>query len=117
MESIMQLIVTQGAGVVALTIVFYQYYSMPKRFEINNKIIEALKRVIEENGKTMLSVVKILSNISDRLTTHENRAHELEYKLESITDNIQKSLQTINDCSEEMKISLTKIEIYSDHKK
>jgi hypothetical protein len=117
MEAIMQLIVTQGAGVVALTIVFYQYYAMPKRFEMNKKIIESLKKVIEENGRTMLAVVKILNNISERLTAHENRAHELEYKLESITENIQRSLQSINDCNEEMKTSLTKIEIYSEHKK
>lgn len=117
MEAIMQLIITQGAGVVALTIVFYQYYAMPKKFEINRKIIEALKKLIEENGKTMLAVVKILNNISERLATHENRTHELEYKLESVTENIQRSLQTINDCSEEMKTSLTKIEIYSENKK
>ena len=117
MESIMQLIVTQGAGVVALAIVFYQYYAMPKKIEMNKRIIEALRKVIEENGKTMLAVVKILNNISERLATHENRACELEYKLESITENIQKSLQSINNCSEEMKTSLTKIEIYSENKK
>ena len=91
MDSILQLIVTQGAGVTALAIVFYQYYTMPKKFEINRKIIVDLKKVIEENGKTMLAVVKILNNI-------------------------QKSLQTINDCSKEMKTSLTKIEIYSEEK-
>lgn len=117
MEEIIQLIITQGAGVVALAIVFFQYYGMPKKLEINRKIIEALKKVIEENSKTMLAVVKILNDISERLATHENRANELEYKLESITGNIQRSLQNINDCSEEMKTSLTKIEIYSEHKK
>ena len=117
MEVIMQLIVTQGAGVVALTIIFYQYYGMPKRFEINKKIIENFKKVIDENGKTMLAVVKILSDISYGLATHEKRSDELEYKLESVTENIQRSLQSISNCSEEMKTSLTKIEIYSEQKK
>ena len=98
MESILKLISEQGAGIVALSIILYQYTVWPKKLEKNEAVIRDLKKVIEDNNRTMETVCKTMNGISEKLGVHQLKTDELEFKFETVTETMATSLDKICEC-------------------
>lgn len=102
MNEIITFIINNGAGIVAIAIIFWQYQTYPR-------VLRSLETTIKDSNTLSHASVKTLEKISDRLSDHEKEVCTLEAKLDNATTNLQKGIENIKQDTETLKEEITKL--------
>lgn len=83
-------VMTYGAGAVALAFIFKLLWDYQTNL---SKSMKLLSRAVDNNTQVTAESSRAMERISETLQRHDNRAQEMEVKLETVADTLESKLK------------------------